>query len=110
MLLTTVRDEFTFHCQCRNLSPKTVKNYGKQVDYLIRFLEQEKEIKHIQDVDAKHIKSFLLQMKPNHTPNYLNDLLKAYKVFFRYAYNEGYTQTLVTEKIQNILKLMTRLY
>lgn len=102
MLLTTVREEFTFHCQCRNLSPKTVKNYGKQIDYLVQYLAQEKGIAHIQDVEPRHVKSFLLQMKPNHSPNYLNDLLKAYKVFFRYAYNEGYTRALVTEKIQNV--------
>lgn len=40
--------------------------------------------------------------RTKHTPNYINDLLKAYKVFFRYAYNEGYTETLLTEKIQNV--------
>lgn len=102
MLLNDVREEFAFHCQCRNLSPRTIKNYGKQIDYLIRFL-QEKEIKHVQDVEPKDIKSFLLEMKrTKHTPNYINDLLKAYKVFFRYAYNEGYTETLLTEKIQNV--------
>lgn len=102
MLLNDVREEFAFHCQCRNLSPRTIKNYGKQIDYLIRFL-QGKGIKHVQDVEPKDIKSFLLEMKrTKHTPNYINDLLKAYKVFFRYAYNEGYTETLLTEKIQNV--------
>ena len=102
MLLNDVREEFAFHCQCRNLSPRTIKNYGKQIDYLIRFL-QEKGIKHVLDGEPKDIKSFLLEMKrTKHTPNYINDLLKAYKVFFRYAYNEGYTETLLTEKIQNV--------
>ena len=33
--------------------------------------------------------------------NYFNDLLKAYKLFFRYAFDEGYIETLVTEKIKN---------
>ena len=102
MLLNDVREEFVFHCQCRNLSLRTIKNYGKQIDYLIRFLQGE-GIKHIQDVEPKYIKAFLLEMKrTEHTPNYINDLLKAYKVFFRYAYNEGYTDTLLTEKIQNV--------
>ena len=102
MLLNDVREEFAFHCQCRNLSPRTIKNYGKQIDYLIRFL-QGKGIKHVQDVEPRYIKAFLLEMKQTgHTPNYINDLLKAYKVFFRYAYNEGYTETLLTEKIQNV--------
>ena len=35
------------------------------------------------------------------TVNYFNDLLKAFKVFFRYTYEEGYTETLLTEKIKN---------
>lgn len=50
MLLTTVRDEFIFHCQYRKLSPKTVGNYAKQIDYLLRFLRQEKHTVHIDDV------------------------------------------------------------
>ena len=77
MLLNDVREEFAFHCQCRNLSPRTIKNYGKQIDYLIRFL-QGKGIEHVQDVEPRYIKAFLLEMKQTgHTPNYINDLLKA---------------------------------
>lgn len=103
MLLTVVQDEFRFHCQCRGLSPRTVKNYGKQIDYLVRFLEAEKGIRHIQDVSPAGIKAFLLAMKQaGRTTNYVNDLLKAYKVFFRYAHEEGYTETLLTEKIRNM--------
>ena len=102
MLLATVKDEFMFHCQSRNLSPKTTKNYGRQIEYLFYYLAQEYQITHIEDVKPEYIKAFLLKMKPNHTPNYLNDLLKAYKVFFRYAFNEGYTDTLITAKIHNV--------
>ena len=32
MLLSDVQNEFVFHCQCRKLSPKTVRNYSKQRD------------------------------------------------------------------------------
>lgn len=102
MLLTAVRDEFVFNCQYRKLSPKTTRNYEKQINYLIRFLEEEKAVTHIEDVESRHIKSFLLTMSQSgRKANYVNDLLKAYKVFFRYAYNEGYTPTLLTEKIKN---------
>ena len=84
MLLTAVRDEFSFHCQCRKLSPRTIKNYTKQIDYLIRYLAQEHSITHIEDVEPKQIKSFLLTMsKTGHTANYVNDLLNAYTVYFR---------------------------
>lgn len=105
MLLTTVRDEFIFHCQCRKLSPRTVKNYGKQIDYLIRFLQQEKGTAHIEDVETRQIKSFLLSMtNSGRSANYVNDLLKAYRVFFRYAYEEGYAESLLTEKVSGVKK------
>ena len=44
MLLATVKDEFVFHCQSRNLSPKTTKNYGRQIEYLFNYLAQEYQI------------------------------------------------------------------
>ena len=85
MLLSDVQNEFVFHCQCRKLSPKTVRNYSKQIGYLLRFLEAEKGISEIEAVEPRQIKEFLLKMdRSGHTPNYVNDLLKAYKVFFRY--------------------------
>lgn len=102
MLLTSVRDEFIFHCQCRKLSPKTIKNYTKQIDYLLRFLQQEKGITHIEDVNPQFIKQFLFTMtRAGRTINYVNDLLKAYKVFFRYAYDEKYTSTPLAKNIKN---------
>ena len=105
MLLTAVRDEFSFHCQCRKLSPRTIKNYTKQIDYLLRFLQEEKKTVHIEDVKPRDIKEFLLNMsKAGRTANYVNDLLKAFKVFFRYAFEEGYTDELLTQKIHNAKK------
>jgi len=83
MLLSDVKNEFAFHCQCRKLSPRTVKNYTKQIDYLLRFLNDEKEIRHIEDVNPRMIKEFLMKMdQSGHTLNYVNDLLKAYKSIY----------------------------
>jgi integrase/recombinase XerD len=102
MLLSVVRDEFIFNCQCRKLSEKTIKNYSKQIDYLLNFLQQEKSIVEIEDVQPQHIKQFLVKMRQSgRKASYLNDLLKAFKVFFRYAYTEGYADTLLTERIHN---------
>lgn len=102
MLLSAIRDEFVFHCQCRKLSPRTIRNYEKQIDYLLRFLQQEHSIASIEDVSPRHIKEFLHNMlKAGRTVNYVNDLLKAFKVFFRYAFEEGYTDTLLTQKLRN---------
>lgn len=103
MLLSDIRDEFVFHCQCRKLSPRTIRNYGKQIDYLLRFLQQEHGISSIEDVSPRHIKDFLHSMlKAGRTTNYVNDLLKAFKVFFRYAFEEDYTDQLLTQKIRSV--------
>ena len=105
MLLATVKDEFVFHCQCRKLSPKTTRNYEKQICYLLNYLEQEHATTQIESVLPKQIRQFLHHMTATgHSANYVNDLLKAYKVFFRYAYEEGYTQNLLTEKISKVKK------
>ena len=102
MLLSTIREEFVFNCQCRKLSEKTVGNYKKQIGYLMSFLESEHAISDIEDVTPQYIRQFLMKMrKKGRTVNYFNDLLKAFKGYFRYAYEEGYTETLLTEKIQN---------
>ena len=103
MLLKTVKEEFIFNCQCRKLSDKTIINYSKQLEYLFNFLQEEKGIVDIEDVTPQHIRQFLMGMKARgRTVNYFNDLLKAYKVLFRYAFEEGYTATLITEKIKNV--------
>ena len=105
MLLTTIRDEFSFHCQSRKLSPRTIKNYTKQLDYLFRFLQEEKKTVHIEDVTSKDIKEFLVKMsKLGRSANYVNDLLKAYKVFFKYAFEEGYAEENLTKKVKNAKK------
>ena len=101
MLLSKIKDEFVFDCQIRKLSDRTIKNYSKQIGYLLKFLE-EKGITEIEEVIPQHIKEFLMTIKQKgRTVNYFNDLLKAYKVYFRYAYSEGYAATLITEKIKN---------
>ena len=105
MFLSVIRDEFLFQCQCRKLSPRTIKNYSKQIDYLLQFLQDEKRTVHIEDVTPKDIKEFLLKMsKAGRTANYVNDLLKAYKVFFRYSFEENYTGENLTAKIRNVKK------
>ena len=62
MLLSSIRDEFVFHCQTRKLSPRTIRNYEKQIDYLLRFLHDEHGISVIEDVSPRHIKEFLHNM------------------------------------------------
>jgi len=105
MLLKSVKEEFVFDCQCRKLSDKTINNYGKQIEYLFNYLQEEKGIIDIEEVKPQHVKQFLMMIRSKgRTVTYFNDLLKAFKVFFRYAYEEGYTEELITEKIKNAKK------
>lgn len=105
MLLSTIKDEFLFNCRYRKLSEKTISNYSKQLGYLLTFLQTEKSVTEIEKVIPQHIKEFLVIMKQGgRKPNYVNDLLKAYKVYFRYAFDEGYAATLITEKLKNTKK------
>lgn len=102
MLLEDVKKEFVFHCQYRKLSEKTIINYSHEIGYLMDFLAEEYQIADIEEVKPEHIKKFLVKVqRAGRTVNYMNDLLKASKVFFKYAYEEEYTEKLITEKIHN---------
>lgn len=87
----------------RELSKKTIAGYRKQNGYLAQFLLAEHGIEKLEDVRPVHIKQFLVMMqKKGRKPSYLNDLLKAFKCMFKYAYEEEYTETLLTEKVRNV--------
>ncbi len=103
MLMKDLAREFEFDCSVRNLSERTVKNYIRQISYFVAFLKQEYGIEMLEDVKPLHIKEFLNRyQKKERAPAYVNDLLKAIKVLCRYAYNEKYTNTLLSEKIKNV--------
>lgn len=103
MLLKDLLLEFEFNCQVRKLSPRTVDNYKKQIQYLLNFLEQEYSVTVLEEVEPTMIKRFLVTMTNlGRKPSYVNDLLKAFKCYFKYAVEEEYTDTLLTAKIKNI--------
>lgn len=108
MLLSELLQEFVFHCECRRLSPKTTDNYRKQIAYLLRYLESEHSVMGLEDVEPRQIKAFMvMKMNEGRKPAYVNDLLKAFKVFFRYLHEEGYTSALLTEKIKGVRQSKT---
>lgn len=103
MTLEDLREEFLFHCRSRRLSPRTVKNYGKQITYLIGYLRNA-GVLDIEKVEARHIKAYLVSMEKRHKPNYLNDLLKAFKVWLEYCHEEGYVSENVARNVRNVKK------
>ncbi len=103
MLLSSLLDEFVFNCECRRLSPKTTRNYQKQIQYLLNYLHDEHGVVDVEKVVPKMIKAFLLlKERGGNKPAYINDLLKAFKCFFKYLHAEGYTVQLITERIHNV--------
>ena len=103
MLLSELLQEFTFNCECRRLSAKTTENYRKQIQYLLDFLQDNYAVFNLGDVQAKYIQKFIVEKtQAGRKPSYVNDLLKAFKVCFKYAFEEGYTPELITEKIKNV--------
>ena len=103
MTMRELVTEFEFDCRVRELTPKTVRNYTKQLSYFLKFLEQDYGIVELDDVQPMHIKAFLgeFQLK-GCKPSYINDLLKAVKCLFGYAHREQYTEELITKKIKNL--------
>ena len=103
MLLTECLAEFVFNFQYRKLSPKTIRNYEKQVQYLLNYLQEEHDISQLEEVTSHHVKLFLTAISnKGRKPAYINDLLKAFKVFFRYLKDEGYTEKVVTDAVKNV--------
>ena len=95
--------EFIFDCKVRNLAPRTIRNYEKQLNYFVRYLEAAQGVEELNDLKPIHIKQFMvmLQEKKN-KPSYINDLLKAVKCMCSYAYEEGYTAELITKRVKNV--------
>ena len=106
MLLTDAAKEFEFNCQCRKLSDKTIRNYGKLIGYLLDYLKEQHKVLCLEDVRPMYMKAYLMMLQERGAkPQYINDQLKAFKVLFRYLYEEGYTDSILTERIKNVNSL-----
>ena len=103
MTMEMLAKEFLFDCQARELAPRTVRNYEKQVGYFVRYLEEVHTVHTLEELQPIHIKQYVLMLvKKKHKPAYTNDLLKAVKCLCAHAYGEGYTQELITKQVKNV--------
>ena len=60
MQIREVVTAFHFDCQVRKLSPKTIKLYDRQLEYLAAYTESVTGITNIEEVRSIHIKRFLV--------------------------------------------------
>ena len=103
MLLKDAAKEFEFNCKCRKLSDKTIKNYSKLISYLLDYLKNKHMVLNLEDVRPVYIKGYNMELQEHgKKPQYINDQIKAFKVLFRYLYEEGYTDTNLTDRIKNV--------
>jgi len=67
MKMEELAKEFIFDCKVRELAPRTVRNYEKQLAYFVRFLKQNQKIENVEELKPIHIKQFIamLQEKKN---------------------------------------------
>lgn len=103
MLIETLAQEFLYDCQIRELSPLTVNNYRKQLSMFLNFVDSECGVTMLEELKPIHIKQYIGSIQARGCkPSYTNDLLKAVKVMCGYAYNEGYTKEIITERVKNV--------
>lgn len=103
MTMEMLSKEFIFDCQARELAPRTIRNYEKQLGYFVNYLAQEQDVRTLEELQPIHIKQYVLMpVKKKHKPAYTNDLLKAVKCLCAYAYQEGYTEELITKRVKNV--------
>lgn len=101
--MKTLYREFIFDCQVRDLAPRTIRNYEKQLGYFVRYLEQVHGVAELEELKPIHIKQYVAMLQgKKYKPSYINDLLKAVKVMCSYAYQEGYTDDLITKRVKNV--------
>ena len=95
--------ELLFDCEVRNLAPRTIHNYEKQLRYFTRYLSEAQGVETLEDLKPIHIKQYISMLQEKKSkPSYINDLLKAVKCMCSYAYQEGYTAELITKRIKNV--------
>lgn len=103
MLLPDLVNEFLFDCEIRALSELTVNNYRKQLKKFLLYLEDAYRIAALEQVRPALVKQYISYLQSCGLKSaYINDLLKAVKYLCRYAFDEGYTESLITEKIKNV--------
>ena len=101
MLLQDVLKEFLFDCKMRKLSERTLKGYKNNNLSLLRYLENEFNIVELGDVHYKLIQQYINYLITKHLKeSYINGLIKCFRAFFRYCYDEEYIKINPMDKIK----------
>ena len=88
VLMEGLKQEFIFSMQARKLSENTIYNYGKLIDFLLRYAKEKYNVETNEEFSGQIIMEFLVQKMVTCKLQFVNDLLKAFKVFFRYIHED----------------------
>jgi len=103
MLFGDLVHEFLIDCKIRKLSERTVFLYDRQLGYFTSYLENEHNVTTLEDFKTAHVRAYMMMQQEKGTkPSYINDLIKPIKCLCSYAYQEGYTDTVITRRIKNV--------
>ena len=74
MFMKGLVQEFIFDCQVRNLAPRTVRNYERQLGFFITYLSDALGVEELEQLKPIHIKRFVvMNQERGCKPQYVND-------------------------------------
>ena len=91
MLLEDLLNEYLFHIQTMNYSPRTIKGYKNNNKAFMKYIENEFDLTELDEVKSLHIKKYgLFLIGKGRKETYINGIYKNIRSFFAYSVEEGY--------------------
>lgn len=92
--------EYLLDCRVRNLSKRTIESYKSQLNVFYGYLRDVHGLNELSEVSKLHLKKFILNcQEEGKKETYINTILKAVKLFYKYMTNE-YEVTNITKEIR----------
>ncbi len=89
VLLKQLLNEFILEMEIKNYSKRTIKGYRNNNLLLFQYLENQYNIKEVEEVKATHIKRYIKFLQRNkRKATYINGILKCFRAFFKYVTDE----------------------
>lgn len=83
--------EFVTYLSSKNRAESTILAYGKDIQQLLKHIEEEHERSHVHHIETDHIKSFLTQLdSENYTKKSISRKINSIKTFFRFLKTNDY--------------------
>lgn len=91
MLIEDVLKEFLFDCRMRKLSERTLKGYKNNNLAMFCYIKNEFKITKLEDIHYQAIQAYIKFLTDKKLSEvYINGLIKCFRAFFKYCYNEQY--------------------